>query len=147
MGLFNKLFKSDCEGLIEAYLQTYKKVKDTPFFQVAAESFEEETKMPKEFHYANTAVKARFYNQYQLEKVMELFMEGINDYIKRAKSLDERQLLLALLKAAHYVEAGKYINYNFEAIATKFITSYFGQHELSNNMDIQSLEEALSGIS
>jgi hypothetical protein len=28
MGLFKKLFKSDCEGIIEAYLQTYKKIKN-----------------------------------------------------------------------------------------------------------------------
>ncbi len=72
-----KLFKSDCEGLIEAYLQTYKKIKNAPQFQAAAELFKEETIIPREFHYANTAVKARRYNQYQLEELMGLFMEGI----------------------------------------------------------------------
>ena len=67
MGLFNKLFKSDCEGLIEAYLQTYKQIKNSPQFQAEATLFEEDTKMPREFHYANTTVKARRYNQYQIE--------------------------------------------------------------------------------
>lgn len=147
MGLFNKLFKSDCEGLIEAYLQTYKKIKNAPQFQAAAELFEEETKMPKEFHYANTAVKARRYNQYQLDELMGLFMEGIKDHVERTKSLNETQLLIALLKAAHYVEAGKDINHNFETIATKYIARYFGKHELSNKIDIQNLKEVLSGIS
>jgi len=61
-GQFNKLFKSDCQGLIEAYLQTYKKIRNSPQFQVAAELFEEETKIPREYHYANTIVKARQYN-------------------------------------------------------------------------------------
>ena len=147
MGLFNKLFKSDCEGLIEAYLQTYKKIKNAPQFQAAAELFEEDTKMPREFHYVNTAVKARRYNQYQLEELMGLFMGDINDYVKRTKSLNETQLLNSLLKAAHYVEAGKDINPNFETIATKYIARHFGQYELSNKIDIQNLEEVLSGIS
>jgi len=147
MGLFNKLFKSDCEGMIEAYLQTYKKIKNAPQFQAAAELFEEETKMPKEFHYANTAVKARRYNQYQIEELLGLFMEGIKGYVDRTKSLNETQLLIALLKSAHYVEAGNDINHNLEAIATKYIARYFGQHELSNKIDIHNLEEALSGIS
>jgi len=146
MGLFTKLFKSTCDGLIEAYLQTYKKIKNAPQFQAAAKLFEEETKMPKEFHYVNTAVKARRYNQYQIEELMGLFMEDINGYVKRNKSLNETQLLIALLKAAHYVEAEKDINHNFETIATKYIARYFGKHELSNKIDIQNLEEALSGI-
>ena len=147
MGLFNKLFKSDCEGLIEAYLQTYKKIKNAPQFQAAAKLFEKETKMPKEFHYANTAVKARRYNQYQLEEMMGRFMGGVKDRVERTKSLNETQLLIALLKAAHYVEAGNNINHNFEAIAGNYITRFFGKHELANKIDIQNLEEVFSGIS
>lgn len=146
MGIFNKLLKSDCEGLIEAYLQTYKKIKNTPQFQAAAGLFEEETKMPKEFHYANTTVTARRYNQYQLEQVLGLFMVDINGYVERTKSLNETQLILALLRAAHHVEGGKDINRNFDAIATKHIAQYFGDHELSTKIEIQSLNEVLSEI-
>jgi hypothetical protein len=147
MGFFNKLFKSDCEGLIEAYLQTYKKIKNAPQFQAAAMLFEEETKMPKEFHYANTAVKARRYDQYRLEEMMGLFMGGIKDHVERTKSLNETQLLIALLRAAHYVEAGNDINHNFEVIAGNYITRIFGKHELSNKIDIRNLEEVFSRIS
>jgi hypothetical protein len=147
MGLFNKLLKSDREGLIESYLQTYKKIKGAPQFQVAAELFENETKIPKEFHYVNTAILARRYNQYQQEKVMGLFMENINDYVKETESLTEAQLLLALLKAAHYVEAGNNIQYSFGAIASKYIDQYFSRYELSDKLDIQNLEEVLNANS
>ena len=85
--------------------------------------------------------------RYQIEELMGLFMEDINDYIKRNKNLNETQLLIALLKAAHYMEAGNDINYNFETIVTKYITQYFGKHELSNKIDIQNLKKLLSGIS
>jgi len=147
MGLLKKLFKSDCEGLIEAYLQTYKKIRNSPQFQATAALFEEDTKMPREFHYANTTVKARRYNQYQLEEIMGLFMGGIKDNVERNKSLNEAQLLIALLKAAHYVEAGNNINDNFEAIAEDYIIRFFGKYELSNKIDTQSLEEVFSGVS
>jgi len=147
MGLFNKLFKSDCEGLIEAYLQTYKKIRNAPQVQVAAELFEEETKMPREFHYANTVVNSRRYNQYQTEELMGLFMEYINGHIKRTKKLNETQLLIALIKAAHDMEAGTNINQNFPAIAAKYIARYFGRHELSKNIDIRNLDDMPSGAS
>ena len=147
MGLFNKLFRSDCEGLIEAYLQTYKKIKNAPQFQAVAELFEEETKMPRELHYVNTAVKARRYNRHQLEELMGLFVENIDSYVTTTTTLNETQFLIALLKAAHYVEAGNDINHNFEAIATKYIAQYFGKHELSNKIDMQNLAEVLSRIS
>jgi hypothetical protein len=147
MGVFNKLFKSHCEGLIEAYLQTYKKIITASQFQAAAMLFEEETKMPKEFHYANTAVKARRYDQYQLEEMMGLFMGGIKDHVERTKSLNETQLLIALLGAAHYVEAGNDINHNFEVIAGNYITRFFVKHELSNKIDIRNLEGVFNRVS
>jgi hypothetical protein len=147
MGVLNKLFKSDCEGLIEAYLQTYRKVRNAPRFQLAAELFEEEFKMPKEFHYVNTVVAARRYNQYQTEEVMGLFMEYINDHIKRTNNLNETQLLIALILAAHKIEAGINANQNFPEIAAKYIARYFGRHELKKNIDIRSLDYMLSEAS
>ena len=133
--------------MIEAYLHTYKKIKNSPQFKAAAVLFEEDTKMPREFHYANTAVKARRYNQNQLEEMMGLFMGGIKDHVERTKSLNETQLLIVLLKSAHYVEAGNNINHNFEAIAENNIPRFFGKHELSSKIDIQNLEEVFREIS
>jgi len=143
MSLFNKLFKSDCEGLIEAYLQSYKKIKSSPQFQVAAELFEDEFKMAKEFHFANTTVMARRYGQYQQESLMTYFMTDIASQVEKTKTLDETQLLVALLKAAHYVEAGDKINRNFEFIASEYIPKYFKKNELSKQLYIRNFDSLL----
>ena len=146
MGFFTKLFKSTREGLIEAYLETYKKIKNSPQYQVAAEGFAEESKMPKEFHYVNTAIAARRYKQYQEEILLGSFMGEVNKYIERNNYLSERQMLICLLTMAHEVESGD-TNLRFESIANKYITNYFDQHELSDRIDIQKLKLLLKGVS
>jgi hypothetical protein len=136
MGFFNKLIKSDCEGLIEAYLQTYKNIKNAPQYRAAAELFETETKLDKHFHYANSAVQARRYNGPQIEKVMMLFMERVKQYSMSTNSLTESQMLLALLIAAHHIEAGHNVNKNFEQIAAGYIGRNFTDQELTTNISI-----------
>jgi len=142
MGFFTKLFKSTCEGLIEAYLETYKNIKSEPIYQVAAEGFTEETKAPKEFHYVMTAVAARRYKQYQQELVLGGFLTEVKKYIDRNNYLSERQMLICLLTMAHKVEADN-INPRFESITNEYITKYFDQHELSDKLDVQNLKQFL----
>ncbi|RJP76541.1 MAG: hypothetical protein C4522_18345 [Desulfobacteraceae bacterium] len=79
--------------------------------------------------------------------MMGLFMRGIKDHVERTKSLNETQLLIALLKAAHYVEAGNDINHNFEVIARNYITRFFGKHKLSDKIDTQEMEKLFSKMS
>ncbi|NQT56942.1 MAG: hypothetical protein HQ551_12030 [Desulfobacteraceae bacterium] len=146
MGFFNKLFKSTSEGLIEAYLETYRNIKNTPLYQVAAEGFSEEFQAPKEFHYVNTAIAARRYEHYQIEIVTGDFMVEVGEYIDRNNYLSERQMLICLLRSAHLVEAGRF-NPRFESIANEYITKYFGQHELSDRLDIQNLKKFLQELS
>lgn len=135
MGLFNKLFKSTGEGLIEAYLETYKKIKNTPLYQVAAEGFAEETKMPKEFHYVNTAIAARRYT-WEQGVVSGSFLVEVKKYIDRNNYISERQMLICLLTMAHQAEEDN-TNPRFESIANEYITKCFDQHELSARLDIQ----------
>lgn len=146
MGFFTKLFKSTREGLIEAYLETYKKIKSSPQYQVEAEGFAEEYKAPKEFHYVNTAIKARRYKRYQQEILLGSFMGEVKKYIERNKYLSERQMLICLLTMAHDVESGN-TDLRFESMANEYITKYFGQRELLDKLDIQNLKLLIKGAS
>ena len=146
MGFFNKLFKGTHEGLIEAYLETYRNLKDTIQVQMAAQQFEKENKLPKELHFANTAIGERRYDDQRLEDVMSKFMQFVMADIEEKDSLTEKQMIMAMLRAAHLIETYRNPHPDFIEIADDYISKYFYDDELNNEMTLLNIKAVFADI-
>ena len=146
MGLFNKLFKANSEGLIEAYLESYRNLKSATQIQIAAQGFEAEFYLSKEFHYAYTTIGARKYDEQSLEDVLFKFAQLVMINVKEKNSLSERQMIKAMLMSAHLMETGGYPRRDFSKISDNYISKYFDEDELNSEMDLLNIQEIFGEI-
>ena len=102
MGLFNKIFRPNTYGLVDANLETYFKVRAA--FPTDRIPTEYGVSMPIQYHAVNTAIQARGLSPSETETALRVFMMGLAEAIDLnggKKYVTEEQLIRAFLNAVY----------------------------------------------